>query len=213
MVESLNSAGEASEPASLGIIISPPWWKSGTAYCIYALVGVALLAALAWVYTTVTRRRLQRKLKEEMLLTRIRDLIKQCELYETERETPCDAKKKPDTAEPDLSEADRLFIAKAVDLVESNLNAPGYSVEQLSRDLCMDRTGLYRKLVALLDQSPSLFIRNIRLRNAAALLSSHPEMSVSQVAELTGFSSSSYLSKCFQEMYGCRPSEYAGKST
>ena len=55
VVESLNSAGEASEPASLGIIISPPWWKSGTAYCIYALVGVALLAALAWGYTTDTR--------------------------------------------------------------------------------------------------------------------------------------------------------------
>lgn len=46
----------------------------------------------------------------------------------------------------------------------------GYSVEQLSRDLCMERTGLYRKLVNLLDQSPSLFIRNIRLQRAAQLL-------------------------------------------
>ena len=86
----------------------------------------------------------------------------------------------------------------------------GYSVEQLSRDLCMERTGLYRKLVNLLDQSPSLFIRNIRLQRAAQLLTEN-ELSIAEIAERTGFSSSSYLSKCFQEMYGCRPSEYAEK--
>ena len=34
----------------------------------------------------------------------------------------------------------------------------------------MERTGLYRKLVTMLDQSPSLFIRNIRLQRAAQLI-------------------------------------------
>jgi hypothetical protein len=94
--------------------------------------------------------------------------------------------------------------------VEKNLHVPGYSVEQLSRDLCMERTGLYRKLVAMLDQSPSLFIRNIRLQRAAQLIL-EGSLSITEIAERTGFSSSSYLSKCFQEIYGCRPSEYAEK--
>lgn len=75
----------------------------------------------------------------------------------------------------------------------------------------MERTGLYRKLVTLLDQSPSLFIRNIRLQRAAQLLA-EGKLSVTEIAERTGFSSSSYLSKCFQEMYGCRPSEYTEKA-
>lgn len=61
------------------------------------------------------------------------------------------------------------------------------------------------------DQSPSLFIRNIRLQRAAQLLTEN-ELSIAEIAERTGFSSSSYLSKCFQEMYGCRPSEYARKT-
>ena len=75
----------------------------------------------------------------------------------------------------------------------------------------MERTGLYRKLVTMLDQSPSLFIRNIRLQRAAQLIT-EGKLSITEIAEHTGFSSSSYLSKCFQEMYGCRPSEYAEKS-
>mgnify|MGYP000799391407 CR=1 FL=1 len=103
---------------------------------------------------------------------------------------------------------DKILV---IELVEKNLHVPGYSVEQLSRDLCMERTGLYRKLVAMLDQSPSLFIRNIRLQRAAQLIL-EGSLSITEIAERTGFSSSSYLSKCFQEMYGCRPSEYTEKA-
>lgn len=50
----------------------------------------------------------------------------------------------------------------------------------------MERTGLYRKLVTLLDQSPSLFIRNIRLQRAAQLLA-EGQLSVTEIAERTRF--------------------------
>ena len=80
----------------------------------------------------------------------------------------------------------------------------GYSVEQLSRDLCMERTGLYRKLVNLLDQSPSLFIRNIRLQRAAQLLTEN-ELSIAEIAERTGFSSSSYLSNASKKCMDAAP--------
>ena len=151
--------------------------------------------------------------KEEILLLRIRNLIEQCNSYEAEqkarsekkshpsvcdRNETADDNEKPNGIEPDSAES--AFLVQAIELVEKNLDVNGYSVEQLSRDLCMERTGLYRKLVTLLDQSPSLFIRNIRLQR------------VTEIAERTGFSSSSYLSKCFQEMYGCRPSEYTEKA-
>ena len=110
-----------------------------------------------------------------------------------------------------MSPADAGFIARAVELVERNLDTPGYSVEQLSRDLCMERTGLYRKLTALLDRSPSLFMRDIRLRHVARLVK-EGRLSMAEIAEKTGFSSSSYMSRCFQEVYGCRPGEYATKN-
>ena len=83
-------------------------------------------------------------------------------------------------------------------------------MEQLAHDLYMDRTGLYRKLTAALDKTPTLFIRSIRLKRAAALLCEE-KYSISEIADLVGFSTSSYLSKCFQEEYGCKPSEYVKK--
>ncbi len=71
-------------------------------------------------------------------------------------------------------------------------------------------TGLYKKLISLLDQSPSLFIRNIRLQKASQLIIEQKH-SITEIAEIVGFNSSSYFSKCFYEMYQCKPSEYAEK--
>jgi len=105
------------------------------------------------------------------------------------------------------SEADDKFIRKLLECVERNLSNESYSVEDLSGDMHMERSGLYRKVVALTGQVPSLFIRNLRLKKAAQLLLllEHP---ISKIAEMTGFSSAAYFSKCFQDEFGVKPSEY-----
>jgi len=210
--EYLLTVGSGTNLSKLEIVIRPPWWRTGWAYALYTVLGLAVLLSAAYVYNNVSRKKMLRKHREDMLLARIRSLIDQCNAYENERAISECNTKKPAQSPKTMDEGDSQFISKAMELVENNINTSGYSVEQLSRDLCMDRTGLYRKLMQLLDQSPSLFIRNIRLRHAARLLLENRELSVAEVAELTGFSSGSYLSKCFQEIYGCRPSEYAGKS-
>ena len=55
-------------------------------------------------------------------------------------------------------------------LVEQHLEDGEYGVEQLAQNLCMERTGLYKKLTALTNTTPVAFIRSIRLHRAAALL-------------------------------------------
>ncbi len=207
------------ETTKIHLLVNAPWWKTTTAYIVYTLLLILIVVSGIRFYVYWTRREMVRRHKEEILLLRIRNLIEQCNTYESERKvasegkvgSSCDAVEdsSPDNNEPDGVES--AFLARAIELVEKNLHVSGYSVEQLSRDLCMERTGLYRKLVTMLDQSPSLFIRNIRLQRAAQLLA-EGELSIAEIAERTGFSSSSYLSKCFQEMYGCRPSEYAGRT-
>lgn len=192
----------------LGIIIRPPWWLTAPALILWSVFAVAVIALLVRLYTLRTRRELERKHREEILLTRIRTLIEQCDRYEAERAVVSEPSAWDSSG---MSSADSGFISRAVELVERNLDTPGYSVEQLSRDLCMERTGLYRKLTSLLDRSPSLFMRDIRLRHVARLVK-EGHMSLTEIAEKTGFSSPGYMSRCFQEVYGCRPGEYATKN-
>jgi transcriptional regulator GlxA family with amidase domain len=50
----------------------------------------------------------------------------------------------------------------------------------------MERSGLYKKLNTLIDKSPSLFIRSIRLRRAADLIRKGG-MNMAEIAEQVGF--------------------------
>ncbi len=185
--------------AEISVTVLPHWWQTGWFYAACCLLAVLAAATAATAYTRATRRRIAREQREAYMLQRIRTLIEEVDRYRPQT---------PEAPGADYeAEADNAFIAKAVEAVERNLNTPGYSVTQLSADLCMDRTGLYRKLNAMLDKSPSLFIRDIRLRNAARLIR-EGRLSITEIAEQSGFSSTSYMSKCFQERYGCRPSEY-----
>ena len=105
------------------------------------------------------------------------------------------------------SEIDEKFIKKLLECIERKLADENYSVEDLSNDMNMERSGLYRKVVAVTGQVPSLFIRTIRLEKAAQFLLLRQDP-IAKIAEMTGFSSSAYFSKCFKDEFGVKPSEY-----
>lgn len=204
-----DDGSEVSPVTELDIEILTPWYLTWVAWVCYVLIAIVLGWMISWLYIRSQRKAMERKHREEILLVRIKGLIEQCDRYEAELKIQDEDVKSCEPADENSLE-ENAFVAKAVKLVEDNMNTPGYSVEQLSRDLCMERTGLYKKLVTLLNQSPSLFMRNIRLKHAAELLAAK-EGSVAEIAMRTGFSNASYFSKCFQEVYGCRPSEFTGK--
>jgi len=105
-----------------------------------------------------------------------------------------------------LNTLDEKFIEKAIDIVETNMADPEFSVVTLGRELGMSRTNLFRKMKALTDHSASEFIRSIRIKKAAQLLLSG--YNVSQVMYEVGISSRSYFNKCFYEQFKMTPSEY-----
>ena len=88
------------------------------------------------------------------------------------------------------------------------MDNPDYSVQQLSQDLGMDRTVLYKKMQSITGLAPSEFIRSIRLKRAAQLLT-QGQYRVAEVAEKVGFNTQKYFSKYFQEAFGMSPSKYA----
>lgn len=142
-------------------------------------------------------------LKLEELLVDMRRLLEQQEVRKEQLRTASEEQTNEQTL---LTDVDEAFIRKALHFVELNLNNPEYSVEILSHDMRMDRTGLYRKLVAVVGKTPTNFIRSVRLKRAARLL--EQGYTVAEVTDSVGFSTSSYFSKCFQEEFGVRPSQY-----
>ena len=108
--------------------------------------------------------------------------------------------------------AEQELLQKARTLIEQHLSDSSYGVEQLAADLCMERTGLYKKIVALTGDKPVNFIKNIRLKQAATLLRDG-RLSINEIALQTGFSSPSYFTKCFKSHFGVKPSEYTEFTT
>lgn len=194
---------------TISIKVKSPWWANRVAYSIYVVLSLILLFISIYIYNRIAKQKLERKHKEETLLLRIRDLINQVDQYKDLKSEEKVASFS-DNKTNNFNDKESKFITEAIALVEKNLVNPSYSVEQLSKDLFMERTGLYKKLTSLLDQSPSLFIRNIRLQKASQLIIEQ-RLSITEIAEIVGFNSSSYFSKCFYEMYRCKPSEYAEK--
>ena len=92
-------------------------------------------------------------------------------------------------------------------MVEEHLEDEDFGVEILGRKVGMSRSQVHRKLRALTNQSPSRFIRSVRLRRAAELLQNKAG-SVAEIAYMVGFSSQGYFTTCFREQFGCTPKEY-----
>jgi len=112
---------------------------------------------------------------------------------------------------PSMVEAhslDEKFLLKVTNVVEANISNSSFTVEELCDDLSMSRRSLYGKLKALTDMNPSQFIRTIRLKRAAQLLSQNSG-SISEIAFKTGFENTSYFTKCFKETFNKLPSDYS----
>ena len=73
--------------------------------------------------------------------------------------------------------------------------------------LNMSRTSFYNKIKALTDQAPADYIRLIRLKRAAQLLKEQ-QYSITEVAEMTGFSDAKYFREVFKKHFNVSPSQY-----
>ena len=102
---------------------------------------------------------------------------------------------------------ERRFLVDLEKLIKDNLANPDLNVQFLADQLGMSRSSLFNKVKTLLAVTPNELIQAIRLSTAARLLQER-KYRISEVSDMTGFSSSSYFAKCFQKQYGMKPAEY-----
>ena len=114
---------------------------------------------------------------------------------------------KLDPKDIEIENEDEKFLRKALGIVEKNIENSEFSVESFSLEMGLSRVHLYRKLHALIDESPVDFIKRIRLKRAAQLLS-ESQLNVSEVCYAVGFKNPVYFAKCFKKEYKILPSDY-----
>jgi TolB-like protein/AraC-like DNA-binding protein len=105
-----------------------------------------------------------------------------------------------------LSLKDQKLLDKALQIVSDHVSDESFGIEELRQGLGLSRSQLHRRLLKITGVSASLFIRSVRLIKAFELLK-EGNLSVSEVAYQTGFSSPSYFNKCFHEQYGFPPGD------
>ena len=105
------------------------------------------------------------------------------------------------------SDLDWKFIFNVKKGVEENMDNNNFTVDSLAALLNMSRSSFYTKLKELTDQTPSDYIRIIRLKYAAQLLKGQKH-TVTEVAEKTGFSDAKYFREVFKKYFNMSPSQY-----
>lgn len=99
------------------------------------------------------------------------------------------------------------FIEALKNVIEKNIDNELFGVEDLGKEMAMSRSQIHRKLKALTDLSATTFIRNYRLHRAADLLKQGAG-NITEIGYQVGFSSQTYFSSSFHELFGCSPTEY-----
>lgn len=139
------------------------------------------------------------------LLGRVEQLLKRRkEILEKVRiETIVENESKPIEAES----VNEKTLAKIIRIIEENISDPDLNVEMLSNKSGLSNKNLYRLIKKTMGKAPLEFIREMRLRKAASLLT-QKRFTVSEICYMVGFKTPSYFAKCFQNLYGVIPSEY-----
>lgn len=106
--------------------------------------------------------------------------------------------------------ADDKMIERLNIIIKERISDPTLNIESLSAEFGISRVHLHRKLKELCQQTPSSYLRNIRLEHAAYLMRTK-KISVSEAAYAVGFNSPQYFTNCFKERYGMSPLAYIEK--
>lgn len=105
---------------------------------------------------------------------------------------------------------DLEFLRKVDEFIEENLSETSFTASDLARHVGMSRSSFFAKLRAVSGQTPSDYVRLIRLRKAVEYFN-QGETRINEVCYITGFNSPSYFTKCFVRQFGMIPKDYIRK--
>ena len=106
-----------------------------------------------------------------------------------------------------LSPQDSAFMTELYQLMENELSNSELDVSRMTEMLHISRTKFYYKVKGLTGENPSVFFKRYKLNRAAQLILER-KYNISEIADMTGFSTLSHFSTSFKKQFGVSPSEY-----
>ncbi|NLO01112.1 MAG: response regulator [Bacteroidales bacterium] len=100
--------------------------------------------------------------------------------------------------------ADEKFLAHITKIIEDQIANPDLNVSFLCKQADISQKQMYRKIKSLTGLTAVDYIKSIRMKKAAILLS-NKNFTVAEVMYKVGFSNHSYFAKCFNEEFGKTP--------
>jgi len=107
----------------------------------------------------------------------------------------------------DISEGG--FIKDCLNHIYENLENENYTLENLSKNMNMSRSSLYRKIIEVTKLRPVDFIKKAKLNYAAKLILSNETWNINEISWRSGFSDAKYFSKCFYNEFRINPSQFS----
>jgi transcriptional regulator GlxA family with amidase domain len=102
---------------------------------------------------------------------------------------------------------DEKLLERVMSVINKNVTNSDLNVDMIAEEVGISRVHLHRKMKELTGQTPHDFVRNIRLKQAANLLTNQG-MNITEVAYACGFSNAGTFSKIFKTVYGMSPREF-----
>lgn len=99
------------------------------------------------------------------------------------------------------------FVLKVRDIIEQNINKPGFNVDDIVNQMLVSRSTLYGKFKEFTGQSLGNYINDYKLNRAKEMLSS-TNMTMVDISDALGFTTQRYFSTFFKERTGVTPTAY-----
>lgn len=211
--------GAESEPSIYTITIEAPWYRTTLAYILYimGLLGLMGLMAVKWY------RRVHRQLdenKRQFIATTTEEIrspldliIEAAESSTTDIQTAIEVidsnARRIDQYIRDIEVKgnDELLMERIMKCINDNIDNSNLDVSLICKEAGISRSHLHRKMKEMTGLTVHDFIQNIRMEQAARLLTEQ-KINITQVAYAVGYSSQPSFSAAFRKHFGVSPTEY-----
>lgn len=116
---------------------------------------------------------------------------------------------KTDGLEQGMSYPDTSFMRELYALMDKKLSDSELNINAIISELHIARSKFYYKMKGLTGMTPNEFFKTYKLNRAAELIV-EGKYNISEIADITGFSTLSHFSNSFKKHFGVTPSDYKG---